>query len=95
MVARFLMYTSVYFHKTVRIAEMMMCKAVESAPQEVLEDMFIDTDCSLSSKLASQEARRPGSRPCCATAAYTRRYTPCRSRPWTTSALRRSSPGEI
>jgi HD superfamily phosphohydrolase len=55
MVARSLMYTSVYFHKTVRIAEMMMCKAVESAPQEVLEDMFIDTDCSLSSKLASQE----------------------------------------
>ena len=32
MVARSLMYTSVYFHKTVRIAEMMMCKAVEAAP---------------------------------------------------------------
>ncbi len=55
MVARSLMYTSVYFHKTVRIAEMMMCKAVEAAPQEALEDMFVDTDCSLSSKLASVE----------------------------------------
>ncbi len=51
MVARSLMYTSVYFHKTVRIAEMMMCKAVEAAPQESLVDMFVDTDCSLSSKL--------------------------------------------
>ncbi len=53
MVARSLMYTSVYFHKTVRIAEMMMCKAVEAAPQEILEDLFLDTDCSLSSKLAA------------------------------------------
>ncbi|NLK26470.1 MAG: HD domain-containing protein, partial [Euryarchaeota archaeon] len=32
LVARSLMYTSVYFHKTVRIAEMMLCKAVEAAP---------------------------------------------------------------
>ncbi|NLI74479.1 MAG: HD domain-containing protein [Euryarchaeota archaeon] len=52
LVARSLMYTSVYFHKTVRIAEMMMCKAVEAAPESILQDLFVDTDCSLSSKLA-------------------------------------------
>ncbi len=51
LVARSLMYTSVYFHKTVRIAEMMLCKAVEAAPPEALEDMFADSDCSFAAKL--------------------------------------------
>lgn len=60
LVARALMYTSVYFHKTVRIAEMMMCKAVETAPQELLDDVFVDTDCSLAAKLS--EAGGPPAR---------------------------------
>ncbi len=53
LVARALMYTSVYFHKTVRIAEMMLCKAVELAPKRVLDDIQIDTDCTLTDKLLS------------------------------------------
>ncbi len=51
MVARALMYTSVYFHKTVRIAEMMLCKAVELAPPSLLSGIQEETDCSLSAKL--------------------------------------------
>lgn len=51
MVARSLMYTSVYFHKTARIAEMMLCKAVEMAPPSVLDDIHMATDCELDSKL--------------------------------------------
>ena len=53
MVARALMYTSVYYHKTARIAEQMLCKAVELAPQELLEDLHLETDCSLSALLRS------------------------------------------
>jgi HD superfamily phosphohydrolase len=53
LVARALMYTSVYFHKTVRIAEMMLCKAVEMADESVLGNLQADTDCSLSAKLIS------------------------------------------
>ncbi len=51
MVARALMYTSVYFHKTARIAELMLCKAVELAPPEMLEDAHLTTDCTLASRL--------------------------------------------
>jgi uncharacterized protein len=51
MVARALMYTSVYFHHTVRIAEMMLCKAVENASESVIEDIQIQTDASLSERL--------------------------------------------
>lgn len=51
MVARSLMYSSVYYHKTARIAELMLCKAVERAPPEVLEDIHLETDCGLASKL--------------------------------------------
>jgi HD superfamily phosphohydrolase len=47
------MYTSVYFHKTVRIAEMMLCKAVELAPKELLEGIQTDSDCSLTHELLS------------------------------------------
>lgn len=51
MVARALMYTSVYFHKTARIAELMLCKAVEHAPPEVLGDAHLMNDCQLVSRL--------------------------------------------
>lgn len=51
MVARALMYTSVYYHKTARIAEMMLCKAVELAPASVLEQVHRDTDCDLAARL--------------------------------------------
>ena len=51
MVARALMYTSVYFHHTVRIAEMMLCKAVEHASESVLENIHIQTDARLSERL--------------------------------------------
>jgi uncharacterized protein len=51
MVARALMYTSVYYHKTARIAELMLCKAVEHAPPEVLEDSHLIGDCELASRL--------------------------------------------
>jgi HD superfamily phosphohydrolase len=51
MVARALMYTSVYFHHTVRIAEMMLCKAVENASDAVLDDIQIQTDARLSERL--------------------------------------------
>lgn len=53
MVARALMYTSVYYHKTARIAEQMLCKAVENAPSEMLVDLQLETDCSLASLLRS------------------------------------------
>ncbi|MDW5562532.1 MAG: HD domain-containing protein [Methanomassiliicoccus sp.] len=51
MVARALMYTSVYYHKTARIAELMLCKAVEHAPHEVMGDAHLVTDCELASRL--------------------------------------------
>jgi HD superfamily phosphohydrolase len=51
MVARALMYTSVYFHKTVRIAEMMLCKAVEMADPQIVDSIQIETDASLGEKL--------------------------------------------
>jgi HD superfamily phosphohydrolase len=54
MVARSLMYTSVYFHKTVRIAEMMLCKAVEHASDSTIESIHRDTDASLSERLLAE-----------------------------------------
>lgn len=51
LVARALMYTSIYFHKTVRIAEMMLCKAVELADKSLLDNIQAETDCSLSRNL--------------------------------------------
>ena len=51
MVARSLMYTSVYFHKTVRIAEMMLCKAVEAAPADVIEGIWRQDDAALGQQL--------------------------------------------
>jgi uncharacterized protein len=54
LVARALMYSSVYFHKTVRIAEMMLCKAVEMADAQVIRDIHTDNDASLTEKLIEQ-----------------------------------------
>lgn len=50
LVARALMYTSVYFHKTVRIAELMMARAVEHL-SEPLGDFHEMNDSELFSKL--------------------------------------------
>ena len=54
LVARSLMYTSVYFHKTVRIAEMMLCKAVELSDPSIMENIHAETDCALMAKLKKQ-----------------------------------------
>jgi len=51
LVARALMYTSVYFHKTVRIAEMMLCKALELGGEEIVNDIHAQSECSLSERL--------------------------------------------
>lgn len=48
LVARALMYSAVYLHKTVRIAELMLSRAVERAP---VFDFSFMTDCELLSKL--------------------------------------------
>lgn len=57
MVARALMYTSVYFHKTVRIAEMMLCKAVEAADETIADGLQMDNDASLIERLVAQGGR--------------------------------------
>jgi len=54
LVARALMYSSVYFHKTVRIAEMMLCKAVEMADTRIIRGIHTDNDGSLTEKLKEQ-----------------------------------------
>ncbi|MDD1769530.1 MAG: HD domain-containing protein [Methanomassiliicoccales archaeon] len=54
IVARALMYSSVYFHKTVRIAEMMLCKAVEMSDRKTLENLHKENDGSLTEKLTAQ-----------------------------------------
>ncbi|HEC76290.1 MAG TPA: HD domain-containing protein [Thermoplasmatales archaeon] len=48
LLARALMYSSVYLHKTVRIAELMLIKAVEKSPPFNFSQM---TDCELMEKL--------------------------------------------
>lgn len=53
LVARALMYTSVYFHKTVRIAEMMLCKAVEHSDPDLLGAVHRETDCGLAERLVA------------------------------------------
>ncbi len=54
LVARGLMYTSVYFHKTVRIAEAMLSRAVERVPDS-LETVRFMNDSELLSWLLSTE----------------------------------------
>lgn len=51
VVSRALMNSAVYFHKTVRIAEMMLTKAVSMLERTAFEDVFKDTDASLSERL--------------------------------------------
>lgn len=54
LVARSLMFTSVYFHKTVRISELMLAKAVESFGPEDIYSMHQMTDATLLSRLDSE-----------------------------------------
>ncbi|OPY32649.1 MAG: deoxyguanosinetriphosphate triphosphohydrolase-like protein [Methanomassiliicoccales archaeon PtaU1.Bin124] len=54
MVARSLMYTSVYFHKTVRISEMMLCKAVEHASDSIMDGMHRSNDAALQERLLAE-----------------------------------------
>ena len=53
MVSRALMYSSVYYHKTVRIVEMMLTKAVESALEngEDFSEIYLMNDTDLLSRL--------------------------------------------
>ncbi len=53
LVARALMYTSVYFHKTVRIAELMLARAVELLDESMV-DVHEMIDSELMAKLKSQ-----------------------------------------
>ncbi|MBE6518598.1 MAG: HD domain-containing protein [Thermoplasmata archaeon] len=50
MVSRSLMYTSVYFHETTRIAEKMLCKSVEHSGLD-LSDIYLWTDYDLVQKV--------------------------------------------
>lgn len=54
LVARSLMFTSVYFHKTVRISELMLAKAVEGFGPEDIYSMHQMTDATLLSRLNSE-----------------------------------------
>ncbi|MDQ1371997.1 MAG: uncharacterized protein QG582_912 [Candidatus Thermoplasmatota archaeon] len=54
LVARSLMFTSVYFHKTVRISELMLAKAVEGFGPEDIYSMHQMTDATLLSKLHAE-----------------------------------------
>lgn len=54
LVARSLMFTSVYFHKTVRISELMLAKAVEGFGPEDIYSMHQMTDATLLSRLHAE-----------------------------------------
>lgn len=54
LVARSLMFTSVYFHKTVRISELMLAKAVEGFGPDDIYSMHQMTDATLLSRLNSE-----------------------------------------
>lgn len=51
LMARGLMYSSVYFHKTARIAELMLSKAIEDIPDPEPFEFFRMTDAELVSRL--------------------------------------------
>ena len=55
MVSRILMHSSVYFHRTVRMVELMMVKAVEEAMDqgEDMSELYLMTDSDLLSRLIS------------------------------------------
>lgn len=54
LVARALMFSAVYFHKTVRIAELMLAKAVENIGRDEIEGVQGMTDSTLLSFLMSE-----------------------------------------
>ncbi len=54
LVARALMFSSVYFHKTVRIAELMLAKAVEALGRDEVDRIHTMTDAGLLAHLASR-----------------------------------------
>jgi HD superfamily phosphohydrolase len=54
LVARALMFSSVYFHKTVRISELMLAKAVEQLGRDEIEAMHRMTDATLLAHLVSK-----------------------------------------
>lgn len=54
LMARALMYSSIYFHKTVRIAELMLSKAIELIPNVEPFDFFKMTDCELINDLKNK-----------------------------------------
>jgi len=54
LVARALMFSAVYFHKTVRISELMLAKAVEALGKESIEQIHSMTDSTLLSHLVSK-----------------------------------------
>ena len=54
LVARALMFSSVYFHKTVRISELMLAKAVEQLGAEEVDWMHSMTDSSLLAHLVAK-----------------------------------------
>jgi len=54
MVARSLMFSSVYFHKTVRISELMLAKAVEQLPPEEIDSVCRMTDPGLLAHLEAE-----------------------------------------
>ena len=59
LVARGLMYSSVYFHKTARIAELMLARAVErNAEPELMRRVMALTDGELMAELAAREGTR-------------------------------------
>jgi HD superfamily phosphohydrolase len=53
LMARALMYSSVYFHKTVRIAELMLLKALEEIPAAEPFEFFRMTDAEIMMRLAA------------------------------------------
>lgn len=55
LVARALMFSSVYMHRTVRISELMLAKAVEELGQEEIDSMHRMTDSSLLAHLESKK----------------------------------------
>jgi hypothetical protein len=54
LVARSLMFTSVYFHKTVRISELMLAKAVETLGKEETPAIHLMTDSGLLGHLVTK-----------------------------------------
>ncbi|MGQ9587509.1 MAG: HD domain-containing protein [Thermoplasmata archaeon] len=54
LVARALMFSSVYFHKTVRIAELMLAKAVEMLGKDEVDRIHSMTDACLLGRLVSE-----------------------------------------